>query len=450
MEIEHSSLFREVQEVITSPAKPVHYRWKAELHVGDNTYEALKVLSIDDLREFDDKFSEEMMIELMIGMGTFAYDIYPYNTELDITITRYPLTEAGSFEGEESTPQAERYTATLVDTGHIGLEGNGPNTPSREALNLTNIHTCEFQLQRKAVEQLRMVSVGIKMRNATVEDAIRSIMTFESSQMSVDELQMPKGVDMVPASNQAKMEHIIIPDDVRLVDVPQYIHDQCGGVYSAGMGYFLQGDYWHVYPCYDMKRFGEAKHTMTVVNVPKNKLPGIERTYRLDGDHLTVLGTGDVKFKDDSNLLQLNAGNGVRFIDAEKFANNTFVERQGNKAIASRARNSNEFIVNERPNGLNNVLASDRAITANAYVEYSKMARRNGSFITFIWENANPSLLMPGMMAKILYLDGEEVKEITGSLLKVHTQHKLEGQGMTATRYRSISALVFFTERPAK
>jgi hypothetical protein len=447
MEIEQSSLYREVEEVINSSAKPVHYKWQAEVHVGDDTYSAIKVLSIDDRREYDTNFAEEVMLEVTFGLGTFAYDIYPNQDALDVTLTRIPLNEAGDAETDSASPQAERYTATLVDTGNFKVEANGANVPSRETLNLVQIHTCEFQLQRKAVEQMRLVSVGMRMRGCTVEEAIKSILTNESTQINVDDLQKPKGVDMVPASNQTKREHIIVNDGVRLVDVPQYIHEKCGGVYSSGLGYFYDQDYWHIYPCYDTERFAEAKYTMTVVNVPKNKFPRVERSYNQDGDHVTVLATGDVKFSDDSNIMQLNAGNGVRFMDANAIVNRTNVQVQGNKATAARARNTSEFTTVPRPNGINNVQLSDAPITANPYLEYSKMARRNGAFLQFIWENSNPSLLFPGMMAKILYLDGDDIKEVHGVLLKAHTQHKLEGQGMTSTRYRSFTVLVFFTQR---
>lgn len=446
MEIEESSLYREIQTILQSPAKPVHHLWNADIHVAGQTYRALKVLSIDFQCDYEGSYADVVMLRLALPGGTYAKRIYPNQSNMDITLYKAPLQETGDAINSEAQPQSERYTATLLDAGNPMLEANGPNAPSEEALNLSNIFEIDFQLVNKALEQLRMLSVGGVYRKTTVEDVIKGVLTKESKRVVVEGVRMPQGVDMVPAANQEKRDHIIIPQGTRLTDVPQYIHKKCGGVYSTGMGYYLQGDYWYVYPCFDTKRFNQATRTLTIINVPKNKFPNIERTYRQDGKNTVVLATGDVRYRNDGDAQQLNDGNGIRFADAAKFMKG-FATTVENVTKMARGANVTEFMSSARPNGNNNVQVSENAITANPFAEYSKMARREGSFLSLEWQNSLPSVIFPGMMVKVLYLLEEEIKTVYGVVLKCHHFVSLHGQGMTASRHHTTTALSLFVQQ---
>lgn len=445
MEIEDSSLYQDVQEVTQSGAKPVHYTWKATLHAAGQDIEFLKVLSRDTLMEFDVKYAEEMMLTAELGLGTYAHRVYPNQDRLDITLTRYPIGERGDAQNDEQAVQSQRYTAILVDKGDVKMESNHANTPTEGALNLTQVLTLEFQLINKTLEQLRLKTFGVTVRDCTVEKAVKAILTSFSQKVSVDNDQLPKGVSMVKASNQNTLGQFIIPHGLRLVQFPAYVQEHYG-IYSAGLGYFYHQGYWYLYPRYNVERYRDAEQTLTIINVPQNRFMGTERTYRKVGSHLTILATSEVKLEDRSTALQLNAGNGVRFADANKFMDGYMLTKD-NKTVVSRARNNSEFMSLERPNGMNNIRFSDKAITANPYVEFSKLAERNGAYFSMRWENSDQSLIVPGMVAKIMYLDGEEIKELYGSLIKVHHYDQMAGTGYVSARFVSHSVLVFFIER---
>jgi hypothetical protein len=445
MEIENSSLYQDVQEVIQSGIKPVHYTWKATIHAGDLDIDVMKVTSRDTLLEFDLKYAEEMMLTVELGLGTYAHHVYPNQDKLDITLTRYPIGEVGDAQNSEQNVQTQRYTAVLVDKGDVKLEANNANTPTEAALNLTKILPVEFQLINKTLEQLRLKTFGVTLRDATVEKAVKAILTTFSQQINVDAPQIPKGVSMVKASNQTKYGQMVLPHGLRLVQLPAYIQEHFG-IYSAGLGYFFHQGYWYLYPRYNVERYTETEKTLTIINVPQNRFTGTERTYNQVGSHLTILATSEVRLEDRSTSLQLNAGNGTRYADANKFMEG-FNLTKNNKTVVSRGRNTSEFISTERPNGMNNIRFSDKMITANPYAEYSKLAERNGAYFSMRWENSDQSLIVPGMVAKILYLDGEEIKELYGSLLKVHHYDQMAGAGYVSTRFVSHSVLVFFVER---
>ncbi|MNU19716.1 hypothetical protein D3C71_79490 [compost metagenome] len=447
MEFEKTSLFRETMTIVQSGEKPVHFLWEADIHAGGQTIRALKVLQIDTQRDFENAYGDTVIVRLAILGGTYAFRIYPNQSKLDITLHRIPIGETNSFPNPDAKRQTERYTAVLVDRGNPTLEGNSPSTGDEEALNQTNLFEIEFQLSNKAMEQIRMMTVGGIYRGSTNEDVIKYVLTNACAAVKVDGARTPKGVDMVKASNGAERAHIVIPQGTAVVDLPNYVHNKCGGVYSTGMGYYMQGDYWYVYPCYDSKRFNEAPKTLTVINVPKNKFPDAPRTYRKDGRNTIILATGEVSFKDFSDARQLNEGNGVRFADADNFMGTGFAVTKNNRTTMSRGDNVSEFVSTQRDNGMNNVKFSRNKITSNSFVEYSNMAQRDGSYISLLWVNALPELIFPGMPARVLYLDKGEIREIYGVVLKAFDATQLVGAGITADRHGTTVALSIFVQR---
>lgn len=451
MEIELSSLWREVQQIINATSKPVHFLWKAQVipnsQTPDKVVNALSVLSVDIISNYEDCFGDEVTITLAIPPGDYAANIYPYQDDLDIILYKYPLMEASDVVDTSQPTQSERFTAILYDRGNPIIEANANFTPTKEILNLTNIHDFTFQLTNKAIEKMRLIETGGNYRSTSVENVIKGVLTNVSLNLKIEKARSPQGVDMVKADNQEKWEHIVIPQGTSLTHLPAWVHAKCRGVYSSGLGYYYTNDWWYVYPCYDVTRFNKTTRTITVVNIPSNKLPSIERTYRKDGDNLVILATGQVIYRNDTNKQQLNAGNGARFAIAENLLTN-FATTKNNKTTVSRAKNNNEFISIPRPNGLNNTKVSESVITSNVLGEISKLSKRQGNYISLNWENSNPSLLMPGMMAHILYMDGDMVGEIYGVVLKTHTFVKTKAPGLSNTRHICNTAISIFVKPP--
>lgn len=437
----------EVNQILNDGSKPVQYNLSAEILVNttNTVVNPLKILSVDLKRNYLDEYSDVLIVEMTIPAGQYSKLIYPYKNNLDITLTYTPLNETGDATNTSLAPKSETFTATLVDTGSPVMEQNGFNAPTMFNLDLSNLTEVKFQLVNKALEQMRMIEVGQIFRGATVDDVIKTMLTNASQATSVDGQRTVQGVTMHKSSNQTAREHIVIPHGVKLVDVPQYIQKYCGGVYNAGMGYYLQGNQWHVYPALDTTRFSTSQNTLTLINLPQNKFSNVERTYRVSGGNLVVMATGNVKFRDPSNQHQLNHGNGIRFSDAAKFMGQ-FVDVLKNKALASRGGNNNEFVGFQRPNGNNNVARSTNPITSNSLEEYSKVARAMGSVIQLEWQHSNPDLITPGLPTEILYLDHDSIQTLTGVVVGVHHYTHLMGQGFSAMRYGTVTTLAVFIQ----
>lgn len=447
MDIQDSALYRVIAGVIADGVKPVHFAWAATVHANGKNIKAMKFIQMDINRDYEANYSDDIQVKLAIPGGDFWADIYPYQDALELTVFKYPLQESGD-AGDSSQPvQTERYKAVLDIQGSPLLENTGANEDSRDTLNLKDIQYVTFQLIDRSLYQMRMIQVGNTYRNCTVEQALRAILTSESQKVTVDQQRVNQGVDMIPASNQTVRDHIVIPQGTALTDVPAWIHQKCGGVYSAGMGYYLQNNHWYVYPCYDPTRANKTAPALTIVNMPKNRFNGIERTYSVAGASAVILATGDTSFKDRANSMQLNQGNGVRFADASKLIDQ-YATMVNGIPVASRGKINTEVVTTPRPDGLNNARASARPINANPYLEYSELAARQGSQFNLVWENADPAVVTPGMLAVVLYLDGDQLAQTYGVVLKSHTYIRMQGSGMTSARHVSDTAISVFVQRP--
>lgn len=443
MDIVKSSLWREVDQVITEGEKPVHYTWQATIFAGDEEVKPLRVRSIDVNQDFLSNYADFILLDVVIPLGTYAKRVYPHIGKLEVELKRIRIGEVSSGAKEDEKVQVERYTATMIDTGNPVIEASVGLTTSEEDLNRLEILNVQFQLTDKLLEQVRMIPAGGIYHGMTNEQVVKAVLTKGSLRAQVDDARKLKGVEMVKASNQAVRETTIIPHGTPLVDVPHHIHYHCGGLYATGLGYYLHQDHWYVFPTHDIKRFNDDVPTLTIINIPPTKLPGIERTYRKDGDNLVVVSTGDSVFRDLKDVAQLNQGNGVRFADANRLMGN-FAKVADNKAVAARAAQNTEAVGEHRDNALNYVTQGRRKITANPFVEFSALAARQGSGASFVWENANRSLLYPGMPTRVMYLDGTEIKEVFGVLQGVHEYTSLREQGGTSNRFSSSVTLSVF------
>lgn len=415
MEIEDTPLYQEAREIMENGATETNFGYRILIHYGENqTLSPLKTTSLNNLRDYVKSFTDVMTLSVVMGLGDYARLIYPNRNNLQVSIQKLPQGEQSETGDGDAAMDTEIFSATLIDQDRSPTDGQGAEANDRETLNLTQIVDVSFQLYNKALEQVRLMSVGATMRNSTVDAALRAILTKESQRANVGEERAVVGVDLVPVSNKDKHEQIVVTHGTKLVDVPDLLQNRYG-VYSAGLGTYIQNKFWHLFSLYDTTQFDDRQQTLTIIVLPKRKYSDMERTYRKRGDSLTVLMTGETAFKDDSGTDYLKEGNGARFNDASKLMDSVS-KNTDNKAIISRKRNANEFTTDKRPDGIQHVPMSKERITANPFPIYSELAGRNGGLFKGVWQNADPKLLLPGMAVRIIYTDLGETKTLFGVL----------------------------------
>lgn len=445
MTVQQSSLMQEVNDIANSGSKPVHFFWECEIVANNETITPYKLLTRDLERLYDLNYMDELNIDLAIGPGTFNSKIYPYKDDLLVHLFKRPLKEQGSDIDYSRPAQLYTFRGTLHDRGNESIEGNNALASNPDAADLAAIIQISLQLFDPAVEQIRMQSVGGVFRQTTTGDLVRTLLGQLGKTLKIDRETAVRGVDMIAPSNQEVKAQIVIPHGTPVVDVPPLVQNKAGGIYSTGLGYYLQEGIWYVWPLLDITRFHTTLRTLTLLNIPENQMPGIERTYRQEADQVVAVVTGEVRFRDDSEQLQLTEGNGLRFTDARQVMGG-MVKAEGNKALLQRGKVTNEFVSEGRRTGLNKV--QQVKPTANMFAEMSKLARRGGVHMQMLWENSDEELVYPGMPVTLLYWEDEQVKQLEGVVIRAHHHTKLNGRGMTGSRHINNTALTLFMGRP--
>ena len=447
MEIERTALFREIQAITNQPnAKLVHYFWRCEILANGKRVDPLKVLSVDFIRDYIEQYADEVYIELAIGAGTYSHLVYPYKDDITITLFKEPIGQVNNETNVEEETLSFPYRVTVLKTNSMVLEGKVRYGSNVQTGDLMDILYVKFQLTDPLVERLRMESVGGIFPDTSCADLLSFLLTDINQKLQLDEENKIEGVDFFEPTLKEKQKQIVLPHATRFVEAPDFLQSKVGGIYNAGLGFYLQKKHWYVYPLYDLTRFDKSLKTLTLVNVPKNRMPGAEVTYRTTGNQVIALITGATKFRDDSESQILNEGNGVRFLDARKLMDG-FSETSKNRTTILRANNNNEFVAEQRKTGLNNVHASPVRITSNNFVELSRLAQRAGAPFQCVWENSNPDLLYPGMPVKYMYVVNGEVKEALGVLIRAHHNIGTYAPGAKSKRYVSNSVLTVFIDR---
>ena len=445
MDISESSLWREVQEVANSGPKPVHYNWRCEIHIGTDTLYPTKLINIDVKRQYNSQFSDETIIAVVLGSGTYSHKLWPQRDNIKVSLFKEPITEVAGGDNFDEHSQMRTYRGVLVQGKSDLMESKNNVTASQTDSDIADQNVYYIQLLDLAEEQLRMKTLGGIYRQMTTTEVIQGELTRVSGNLGLDDDSSIQGVDVVPGNNDQVREHIVVPHGTPVIGFPNYIQQHCGGVYSAEIGYYLQNGIWYVYPQYNLKRFTKEPRNLMLINVPPKRMPQVERSYYQQGDMVMVLGTGDSKHVDDSESQQLQRGNGVRYADANRILGD-WRTVNGNRAAAKRSDNMRELYIKPRRNGLNQAPMSPRRITANPYYEVSQLARRVGTFMQVHWNNANTDVIYPGMPVRFVYMKDDTVVETYGIVSGMDHFIRLQGQGITSTRYICDAIVTLFLE----
>jgi hypothetical protein len=447
MALEDTALWSEVQAVLYGTTQYRYYHWTIEVVANGVTYTSSKVVSIDLERQYDKNYSDKVMVIATFPKGTYQHLIVPFKDNLLCTLKGTPI-GATSTQPDLSVPlPVQQMRGTLVDNASEIMEGNDPNVQDVTSANMIGVQYARIQLVDLTLEQVRMKGVGGIYRQTTPANVLKTVMVTSLKDLKLGADATPAGVDMVDPDNTTARDHVVIPHTTSFLDLPDNIHNNCGGVYSTGFGFYLQNAMWYVYPSYNIKRFDTAKKTITFINLPKNRFPESERTYRTTPNQTIVLVTGDTKSTDNTEGTILNKGNGVRYTDANTIVNGGFGTAQNNVFQVQRAKNNSEFNVEPRSTGLNNIPVSPDRATANGYTQMSKMALTGGRHMQITWENSNPALITPGMPCKYVYTVNDQTLEAEGVVLGSHTFITMQGKGLADSRHLSKTVVTLFIDK---
>jgi len=443
VELQSSALMQDVAPILASPGSP-YFIITAVIHSGGKDIQPLQIPRHDIGRDYRSGYLDDSSIVLTLGAGTVMNDIAPFADDLRITISKAPATDEGMLI--TSAPvQVRTYKAYLGDDVSSSVEsGSNPAMQDTETANTFSVQHTQFVLEEVAIQQIRSQRVGFIARACPPWRVLEAFISraIKALKLGVDETI--NRFDIVDANNNNSRDHVIIPDGTPLLDLADHLQNKQGGIYSTGLGFYIQGDTAYTWPMYDLSRRQTAKKTMTVILAPNRQSMMIDKTWMVKGRQLTILSAGISKIIDESGDKLNTEGNGVRFMDASKVLGNNGTVKD-NKYTMNRSTNVNEFVTTVVGNGQNTAGVSSP--TSNVYLESSKLARRAVAFLAVPWIRSNPESVFPGMPTELIYEYDNNVQTINGVLVEAYHSYELDGRGMIAKRHRAKSSLLIAIDR---
>lgn len=442
--LEHSTLMNEVTAITGGGITPVHFMYTANFVLPDGRSIApLKFVGLDILRDYTANFSDITVVTLVVGAGTYTNLIYKYRDNLKITIQREYIGEVTDAVDLSKSVDTQVYRAFLLDMRDHNKEAKSPALDTIEQGDLSGMLQVEFQLIDTATEWLRSVSTGGSFRKTNAGDVLKTIIAIETQAMPIGRQEGVGILDMVKVDNLTKRDHVVVPHGMLLTQLPAFLQDKCGGIYNAGLGFYLQQSNWYVWPLYNTTRFEDTPNGLTVINIPENRFPGIERTYRETKNQLIVLATGQTQSIDTASNMQQAKGHGVRFADPMQMFE-SFGETANNITKIARGANVTEVKVKDSLTGFSHMVNAVKSLTGNLFSELSDLAFRQGQVTIAVWENSRSDLIYPGMPVKYMYEKDGSTYERLGVVIGTQHYTQMAGDGVTSRRYTTSSSITMF------
>lgn len=443
------TLIKEEYAKIGSAAQySVKYDIQCKIHTPNETINALFVMDFSLLRDYVNNFSDVLTITPVFGSGTITQSIMPYGENLDATVTLKPLANVPDYVKSASESIKEyRFKAILFDDGVSAIESNQLSDMSKKQKDIEDISSLRLQLVNPLQINLRGKTFGGILRNTDPMTAIRLLLTKYSIDGALETQHVVKGVNVTRGHTTKVREHIMIPDNTPIIRLPMVVDRIVGGLYPTGFQYYLQKDMWYLFSPFNTKTFETSQNTLTVINVTKDKLAQLEKTFRLTPTQVIILSTGEVKFTRHSYKKEINETTGTRYIDASRVMD-SFGSNIGNKFVVNRKDNMNEYTLSTDPKAI--VKESKTKITTAHNNERSMMAYKNGAILQFIWENGSDDLIVPGMPVRFIYMDGLQPKQVYGNVCALESSYITESVGIVQRKFSNKAVISCFVEDKIK
>ena len=453
-ELEKTALWADIRKIILDETKPVRFRYDITIHTEKEDIKVMKMPNLDIVRDYINNIGDEIHMSLMVPMGDYIFRVWPFRDNLEVSITKKYLYEAGNAVNTSKKPQLDRYKAIILPDQNKSPKAGEFDQIDKHTLDRMDILMVKLQLLDRSLEPLRIKTTKGIFKDVKQKELIHALLGDESEKVKVDGKPAIDGIDLIEPNNNEKKKFVILPTGTPIVNVPTILHEKFNGVYTTGIGTYLQvmdkKKLWFVYPLYDKTRFdNDKKPKIVFYMVPENRFSNIERTYRQSGDITHVLITGSKHYQDLGEADQMYSGNGFRMAEARSFMKKP-VEMTPDGPVGVRNRLNHEVIVTDRKDNLNYAPTADDSVSSNPYTKYSELAKKMVGRLDVVWENANPDVVYPGMPCKYMFLENDETHEVKGTVVFCHVVVQSFTKGVTMDGHGTKCMITMLVEKITK
>lgn len=436
MAVDSTLLMQEVATVIDQGQGDSNRMFTFQIKAGDTWLTPLRIESVRKIRAYaDNQFADIYLLEAKFFAGVYAFDLVKNRDALIAEVTSTELQPGSSAPVADKESVTRRYVAVLATINDNAATNKHSQLNSREALDQAMPPVdALLQLIDECTYKAMMLSGGANYRNMVPMDALFAEYTALFKAMSRKDTERVLDIRITPGFNPTRRTNVIIPHGMHWKDMVFHLHEKEGGLYASGVGRYLQDQILYIYPLYDTVQYRKNSRVLSVINVPNDRYKGGEKTYKVDDQSVTIICTGEAALNDRSFFDKLTNGTGSRFMDANMLLGNLGLVKDG-KVLVDKASNLFEVAVDALSEAKSNIQWAAKRVTGNSYLEFSKLASKQGQDLEIEWTHSNIDLLEPGMAVKYQTVDGDTVESYYGVLLGAEELRAPAGDGVINTRF---------------
>lgn len=433
-----SLIFQDIADIIELPSDPYSSEFVSEvkLHTVDkdlDNRDGVSVAGIHVYRDYLERMSDYIEIQVTCLLGTYVYDIYPYLHNIELTLYTFRQEKPG---GQEIMV-AERYKAVYL------LERN-MSTPvvtqaPRENLNQELPISLTLQLIDRSSETLRIKTLQgsfDKRINPTNTDMttgvfLKSLLSSHVDKILIENRPAIDRLEIEPPHNAEELKAITIPTGTRLVDLADFIQNKSGGLYTSGVASYIQRfapkiDEWYktlyVYSLYDASKYHSAEYKIIFYSPPTSSFSMTDHTYLYKDKVLKVLVNSTNKLHDTKESLMMSSGSGFRHSNANSMMKKPVVLTPDGPEF-KKSGFSTEVIHREREDNLN--YAPVNNLSANHFAASSDVMSKVGKYIRLSANNVDLDFFYPGASCKVVYENNDGgIEELFGVIHRIKATYQ--------------------------
>ncbi len=426
-QLENTSLWKDVSTIVNSPANNTFFDYTATIHTALEDYKAITLLSVDIVRDYHNNIGDQISAIFVISFGDYVKRFYPFKNNLELTIAYIPKSSNISKTPNTNKLTKQRYKMVFLPNENPHIDVTDFSMMDKLTLDHMEPVNVRVQLLDRSLEPLRIKMTSGIYLNVKPETLLRTVLGNEANNILVDGKPSIDSIDIYPPDNTDIRKHVVIPNNTHVLSMPTFMQEKMMGVYSAGIGNYLQTynskKTLFVYPLYNTQRFKTTQNTSKIIFyfMPKFRYKGIDNTYTQDGNIIKVVCSSDKHYMDDGETGYMDKGVGFIQADARSFMGKPVILDSNNVPQGSPAQISTYVANTSRDDGLNYAPNSQHAISANPFLGYSEVTRRNVSKIDLMWDHSDSSLIYPGMPCQFVFLENGNLATINGVVIYTHT-----------------------------
>lgn len=443
LDLQSTPFAREIAAVTQNKASPPCRSYDLEFLVNGNSYKPLAIMGTNTINDYIDAYYPVFAIEFKTT-GAVKEVLIEHSSNIEAVLKVYDIGYNTPYSAAAlRNAKVLRFKAKLYVEESDYISQNNPAGNDEKYLQDKSLVDVKVQLVEKGFEQLKSRHVGNNYHNISGCSLLRHLIDYHANLDNDDVNSMINGVDVAPNYNTEVKQQIALRQGLTLVEAMHIINQDSGGLWPTGFSYFIHNQTWYIFPPYSLGRYNDNVKKLLIVNLPKDRLPGLEATYHDSPSLLTVLSTRDVMVKDKREAKKLSFGTGLRFADAAKLLTG-FADIVDNKVQVDASKNVNDLVVSQRADDVQQIRFTANPVTSAKNLELSKLAPSKGFMMRISWENSDGSLVYPGMPVKVLYLKKKKPATVVGTVVAIESAEYPTEQAFPPKKFSQISYINVF------